>query len=85
MELKVGDTVFMSLVGRQEYRPTVDNPHHLIGVVIEVLQWELAEAKRDPDSHYPYRVRWSNGRENVYRILDLNPATIPDKKLEDYL
>lgn len=77
MKIKVGDLVHMSGVGKREYKDYSNNPHSLAGIVFYAGGvFHLDE--------FSLRVRWSNGKANIYRAMDLEPIK-KDYKIEDFL
>ena len=80
--LNIGDKVRMSATGRKHWKESLDNPHDREGVV-EKTQWE--EGGLIYTRGLPCRVLWSNGRTNVYKVVDLELVTTSPFVEEDWL
>jgi hypothetical protein len=93
MKLPVGTRVVMSERGKSKWRDLDNNPHSLVGTVVDfeeneyengLAQFEYGDY--EADDYFPFGVRWDNGHYNSYRYGDLVSAVdLSDKKLEDYL
>lgn len=82
MRLAVGTKVKMSLRGKTCFGNHKDNPHDMVGTVLE------AERKKSIDYRHALDclVLWENGCRNTYNYTHLEPAVdISSKSLEDYL
>jgi hypothetical protein len=82
MRLAVGTKVKMSLNGRICFMNHRENPHDIVGTVLEV--------ERKKSHGYVHvldcLVEWENGWRNTYDYVHLEPLIdISSKSLEDYL
>lgn len=64
---KKGDIVTMSEIGMKEHGPSMFNPHNAKGVILNSNPFFGIN-----DPAYCIKVRWDNGRENLYRVKDLD-------------
>lgn len=82
MRLAVGTKVKMSLKGKTCFGNHKDNPHDMVGTILE------AERKESLDYTYALDclVEWENGYHNTYDYIHLEPLVdLSSKSLEDYL
>jgi hypothetical protein len=79
--IPVGAQVRMSDKGRKIFGDCVDNPHDLVGTVVD------NERKFSIGlSMFDCEVKWSNGFRNTYNYRHLTPLiNLDNKKLEDYM
>jgi hypothetical protein len=93
MRLPVGTKVVMSERGKAKWKDNNNNPHNVEGTITsfdeEEYGWGFAQFQEglfDEEDYFPFSVDWDNGRHNVYRYGDLDPAVdFTVKSLEDYL
>lgn len=79
--IPVGINVRMSLEGKAVFEDSTDNPHNLIGVVLE-NERKVHEGAYCLDC----LVEWSNGYKNTYDYEHLEIfVDFSEKELEDYL